>query len=229
MNRNIPILALLILTAHLTGCYVYIPENNQRRHKMYREQGAHEMSIGGGLESDTNLMSDLIYTSKDLHHQSDYNTGSLVGSYRYYLSHQVALGVAVGLQDFRYNWTNDQVSSSLPMYTQTTSLRTASIELKDLFNSTKYLQVYSLFGVGCAYHSDVFTPTKYNPFIYQPAPASKSYTAFDFQYSIGFQAGRTLCWFGEIGVGYRGLLNTGLSYKIPSKHPHTRTNAQKYF
>jgi len=42
-----------------------------------------------------------------------------------------------------------------------------------------------------------------------------SRTHFNLYYSpIGLSVGKTLRWFGEIGFGYKGLFNSGLSYKF---------------
>lgn len=173
-------------------------------------------------------MSDL-GNSGDLHHLTRYNTGSIVAGYKYYVSDRVALGPAIGFQHFSYNWMNDAIAYNQPVYTQTTSLITVAAELKGIISSSEYFQLYNLLGAGATFHFDRFSPVRYDPYPYNSAPPNSNYTAFNFQYSIGLQTGHTFCWFLELGLGYNGLAHTGFTYKIPSLHAHSRTNAQKYF
>ena len=227
MNKILLIPALIIMVANLTGCMVYIPGAGRHR-PLHQEQGSQEINVGVGGESGTNLVADF-GNSGDLHHLTNYNTGSLVAGYKYYVSDRVALGPVAGFQNFSYKWMNDAIAYNQPVYTQTTSLITLAAELKGIITSSKYFQFYNLLGAGGTFHFDQFSPARYNQYVYNSAPPNSNYVAFNFQYSIGLQTGNTFCWFLEFGLGYKGIAHTGFTYKIPAKHPHSRTNARRYY
>lgn len=77
----------------------------------------------------------------------------------------------------------------------------------------KYFRCYTYVGAGCSFVTKIITSYSHYP---QLTEATVGHVAaFNMQYApVGISAGGQLAAFFEIGFGYKGLLNCGLSYRL---------------
>ncbi len=69
----------------------------------------------------------------------------------------------------------------------------------DLHDGSSYFPNSNLIVLNCLYYPQ--TPINENKFIADIHP-------------IGIRGGNRLCWYGELGYGYKGIVNVGLGYKL---------------
>ncbi len=86
-----------------------------------------------------------------------------------------------------------------------------------------YYRVYSDVGLGATYEveTDQYNPAFYTTGYYNgrnnlgPMRQENNKMRPNFYYApVGMSVGRKLCYFVELGFGYKGVVNTGVSYKF---------------
>lgn len=78
------------------------------------------------------------------------------------------------------------------------------------YKTRTWIRYYGTVGFGHTFVSEVYKGT------YSTETDRSGYFAFHLS-PIGFRAGRRLCGFAELGFGYKGLLNVGVSYSLRKK------------
>ena len=127
---------------------------------------------------------------------------------RYYLNRNFAVGLTAGMQHLSYEYDN-YGSTSVPSYTLTGNVINVTCEIKGLYLNRPWFQMYGIFGLGVRFFpvSSVVPATQLPPGVW-----------FNTQWTpVGFRIGNAFGGFAELGIGYKGLLNMGISYCI-----HTR-------
>ncbi len=141
-----------------------------------------------------------------------YNPGNAFITVRYFLYSCLAFGFAGGTTNERGQYT-DPFSPSFITSTYKKGVTTIALEAYYVYFFRKYLEVYTLLGVGPAFTTNT---TITNPTLYAPGyTTATSNDGLKFQYApIGVRIGGRLGGFIEAGIGYKGLINGGLSFKI---------------
>lgn len=127
---------------------------------------------------------------------------------KYYLSRNFAVGLTAGMQHLSYDYNNSG-SISVPSYTLTGNVINVTCELKGLYLNLPWFQFYGLFGAGVR-----FFPISSAV----PEPERPPSVWFNTQWTpVGLRVGNALGGFAEFGIGYKGLVNMGISYCIPTR------------
>ena len=95
------------------------------------------------------------------------------------------------------------------------NVTTLAVEVKPIYYNGKLIELYGFAGLGARYYSEKLTSGENNTY-----GKTDSYPTFlpNTQWTpIGVHVGKKLSGFLELGVGYKGLINGGISYK-PSHH-----------
>ncbi len=140
-------------------------------------------------------------------------SGNAFLSGRYFLFNRLALGFSGGTATEKGHYT-DRTDPSIISSTYSTTYTTVAMELYYIYYFRKYLEVYTLAGFGPTFTS-VNTITDHTP-----NPSTTVTTRQDkvtAQYTpAGIRIGGRLAGFIELGIGYKGLINGGISYKFGS-------------
>ena len=189
--------------------------------------GDQEASLSYGRESGTDILSgfELGRTAPNYDHPS-YNSptaksGNIFLSYEYFLISRLGIGVTAGTEFVSYDhYSNNDIQpggggaphSLLASYK--TSITTLAFEIIPVYLNGGLVQLYGIVGVGARYATEKQVSD----------PGGISYTEFHNPYflntqwtPIGVHVGKTLSGFLELGVGYKGLINGGISYKLCHK------------
>src|ERR1035437_714139 len=206
-QRKIFIFILIIFSFQLTGCLLFYPVVGTD-HRYQPNKGSSEISLSYGRISGTEIVN-AMDMGKDISAYEEANTGNLFATYRYYVNNRIGLGVALGTQSMIYDWTNDNSGSH---YTQKISMVTTGAEIKCLFADSRYFQFYELLAFAATYRNEIYNNAL-------PSVIMTPQTGFlwNMQWSpIGFRFGNSFGGFLELGIGYKGLINGGISYMMPS-------------
>ena len=157
-------------------------------------------------------------------------TGTWFADYKFFISKTVSLGVYAGTEGEKGNWYHDDMTgrsddwTTTKIGTFTRSSYTIAAELSFSYANRADVRIYSTFGAGAMIkkETDVYDQVYYNSGYYNginmygPNIASTNHvTRLDAYYSpLGMSFGRRLRGFFELGIGYKGILNGGLCYKI---------------
>jgi hypothetical protein len=167
--------------------------------------GTHEFSASFGALSLNKFVSRDLYKHDDYYYGVKRNGGALFLNYKYWFKDWANLGVSIGYQKYQEEFEYKHILSG--SYQRNSSLFTAAIESKIVVRERGILQYYQILGVGY-FHLD----RNYN----SPTPYDKEQSGYaTFQYTpLGIRIGKTIGGFIELGIGYKGILNGGLFYKI---------------
>jgi hypothetical protein len=173
----------------------FIPQGHAQR-------GKSEISLGYGYYSVFSFI------NKGQNYNSHYSSssGTTALTYRYYITKDVTLGLGIGYENIS---TYGSFLTFAPEVTfRYLDTRNARIRVR-LYGSVSYgMTVFEDLNVvpGQADGSGA------KPWGFQATP-------------FGVRIGRQVAWFGELGLGYKGLFHTGLSVRFPrilAKHHHAK-------
>ena len=136
-------------------------------------------------------------------------TGSDFLTYRYYTSPRFAVGATIGLNNF-----NGRVYDEAYQTINTFSFHYTTFAPEFLFNylNMKDVRVYAYLGAGVSVYDEKNVQYNTNS---APITTTVNANSFAFQFTpIGASMGRRLSANLELGVGYKGIFNGGISYLI---------------
>jgi len=189
-------------------------------------KGDQEFSLSYGRESGTDIIRGFQFNTTPRLDHSSYNsaiskTGNIFASYSYFLTSRLAVGLTLGTEFVSFNHYTNQDQPlvgpvSYPAGTYRANVTTLAFELKPIYYNGRLVQLYGLFGVGGRHYSEKMVSS--DNLLISP---SDNYTApwfLNTQWTpIGVHVGKTLSGFLEFGIGYKGLINGGISYKLARK------------
>ena len=191
-------------------------------------KGDQELYISYGRESGSDIISGFEFnrTPPNFDHPT-YNsatakTGNFFAGYSYFLTGRLAIGLTAGTEfvSFDHYANNDippapGLSRASLLGSFKANITTAAFEIKPIYFNGRLIQLYGFLGVGGRYTSDKLVSGENNTPGKEVDPAP---FFINTQWTpIGVHIGKTLSGFLELGVGYKGLINGGISYK-PSHH-----------
>ena len=208
MKSLFPVL-VIFACLQLTGCVIMPQSLLFRQERPFQpNKGTAEVSLSYGEYSATELFngnSNNYVTSSD----ETSNTGSIFASYHYYLSNRFAIGMTLGGQSLSYNVYGDNNNYQ---YLQRINLFTTGFEAKYVIGDFKYFQYYGLVGVAATYRTEDYTNVVNGPYL-EIVPNTG--VKFNMQVTpIGLRFGKNIGGFLELGLGYKGLFNTGVFYSF---------------
>ena len=195
-------------------------------------QGNHEITIGCGLiTSDEALDGNKSIASSGIqeHYTYSQHFGTMFVDYKYYVNKDVTIGLFGGME--RENgdigipqWNTDQ---AIPLGTFSRVAYTVATEVSVQYHKENNARVYATFGFGVTSENetDVIQQAYYKNvplWNYYTGPLTGSETKvpnnrahFNGYFSpVGISFGKRLRGFVEVGFGYKGVFNGGISYKV---------------
>ena len=141
-----------------------------------------------------------------------YNSGAPFVTVRYFLYNRLAIGFSCGTNSERWQYIDVYIPSTIISQSKQ-SATTVAFELYYIYVFRKYFEAYTLAGFGPSFTS---TETVTNATTATSATTVNTTTAgVKVQYTpIGIRVGGKLGAFGELGIGYKGVFNFGVSYKF---------------
>ncbi len=142
-----------------------------------------------------------------------YTSGNAFVTLRWHLFSCLALCITGGATSTRGQYT-DAYNPSYITSTYTQHVTTIAMEVYYVYVFRKYLELYTFLGAGPAFIS---TGTIANPapFVAGTATVVDARDVMKVQYTpLGVRVGGRLAGFVEGGIGYKGLINAGISWKF---------------
>jgi len=186
-----------------------------KQHNASNLSGRSDFSIGYGKISGFEILNKLSEGGggEELYEQRS-NTGNVFATYRYRLSKMFSIGFTAGYQQIVYDYYSGP--GNYPYSLRTETMFTSAIEIKRMYICNMFLQVYWLMGAGILWYTERDDPDGLS--VTRVSSVFHS-TLFNCQYSpLGINIGGQLRFFGEFGLGYKGLIHGGLDYFIPAKN-----------
>lgn len=146
----------------------------------------------------------LFGTDKSVGYGSFRSSGALFGSYRRNLLQWLSVGLTAGVEKETKDLLIDGAKAGL--YTR--CVVTIAPELQARYYHKGLTTMYGAFGLGNSFVSEQYTSLTSDKHI----DATDNYAGFQIS-PIGIKVGRKLNGFGEIGFGYKGMVQLGISYK----------------
>ena len=133
------------------------------------------------------------------------SSGTFTATYRYYVSKQVTLGLGIGYENIS-SWGS--FVSFVPEVT---------VAYLDTRDSYIRVRLYGTVAAGVTIFDDLNVQSGYatesglKPWAFQADP-------------LCLRIGRQVAWYAEIGLGYKGLVNTGIEIRVPRylQHNHSK-------
>ena len=196
LRTNIVLAALIITCLNVCG---QCPSN----------KGQLELAASYGLVTGDQF-SDQI--SNNPNKKLTYNSGNAFFTLRYHFFSCLAFGIAGGVTSAAGQYT-DAYHPSVVTSTYRQQVTTIAFEAYYVYTFRKYFEVYTFLGAGPEFATTTTTA--------EPVPNAIGITTTDgrnvikIQYTpIGVRVGGRLAGFAELGIGYKGLVNAGISYKF---------------
>lgn len=170
-----------------------------------QDEGKSEIGISAGILPTEDVINETLVRFVDLffpsHRQVRVDNVSVFGSYKYFVSEKIAVGATVGYNSrakpFNYeNWNRRN---------EGIKVLTIAGEGSFYYLKRRNVGLYALGGMGCF----IVTSGNYNNY--------SNYNNFGLTLQLtplGIRFGRKLGGFAEIGYGYKGLVNMGISLKL---------------
>lgn len=156
--------------------------------------------------------------------------GALCISYKYKVSRSSYIGVTETIEQEHGDWLDNEIPGGNVFELETKPkglfVRTAfttAVDFTHDYLKTDFCRIYLTTGLGITYELET---DQYNPDFYAAGyfHGFNTYGAMRqrnnkshmnvYASPFGISAGRKLCYFLELGFGYRGIVNTGLSYRF---------------
>ena len=158
----------------------------------FAQRGKSEFSIGYGYYSIYSLINGVPFNA---------SSGSTTLTYRYYLTKDFTLGIGLGYENIS---TWGSFVNIVPEITATYLDTRGSRYRVRLYGSVAYgITAFKDLNVGPGLADE----TGVKPWAFQATPC-------------GIRIGRQIAGYAEIGLGYKGLINAGMSVRFPRKAVH---------
>ena len=188
--------------------------------------GDHDISISYGRKSGTEVFHTLTKTPPSLDAPS-YNTelsttGNIFITYRYAITKGVSMGITLGTESFSYDkYSNGRIPNNGLIAHYDATVTTIAFEPVFNYLNTPYVRLYGLFGMGYRVYDQKSNPV-------QSFDGLGSRFFINSQWTpLGANFGKKqFKGFAEIGLGYKGLINFGFTWKFHSK-PLPKENDRK--
>ena len=174
------------------------------------QKGDFQTDFGCGINSIQQTTRATIFGGGSNYTRVKYATIIGILNLKYYVSNEIAIGFSAGLQEMATNYYDRYYNGISSPYMQTQyKMLTMSPEIVGNYQNKKNVRLYGTGSIAMA-----FVQTMSSTYRVQGHEYHKG-MSFNFQLSpIGISVGRTLSCYAEIGIGYKGFLNGGLSYRF---------------
>jgi len=137
---------------------------------------------------------------------------------RYYMGKRIALGLTAGMETISGGTTQYGLIQGNAPYTYQVHYYTVAAEFTFIYKKTKYFQIYTTCGLGGSLYRASGSYPQGASF---PASDNNNPTSGTFMNAylspFGFRAGKDIAVFMECGIGYKGLINGGISVRFKTR------------
>ena len=188
-------------------------------------QGQHEISFSHGMIPGIEIDDFLSVTEDNNGNNETAHTPIFFATYRYYLTNNFAIGLTIGNQ-YIDGYVND--NSDYGIFISNYHLQHTIIASEYLVNymNNKYCRLYGFLGIGISDNVYNGFSNPDNRYSYGVKPHT-IYPAMQLT-PIGYSLGGRFSYYFEFGIGYKGLINTGFSYRIGKQRVHHTYNEDLY-
>ncbi len=210
--------------------------------------GNQEVSIGAGILTSEQLFDGttgglLLPVMRQYKDNSPF--GICFVDYKYFVNRRFTVGVFAGIESEKGDWFYDYIQGNKPDNWSASKIGTFSRiaytiapEVSITYRNEKNVRIYSTLGMGVtikmetdhytliySYYNQGYT---YGPGYSGSPTKSNDIAKFNAYYSpFGLSFGRKLRGIIELGIGYKGIFNGGLAYKIDTRKHRTVKNSDK--
>jgi hypothetical protein len=180
-------------------------------------KGDMEASLNYGRVSGTQVILFTELRSEDSYYENTGSSATYFADFRYYLGKNVAFGLTAGEQWINYQFINTGQKIAQPRsFPLNGSIVTVAGELKGAYVNLRYFQLYGLLGLGVRFFNmDASARNDWTP----------AFILSNTQWTpLGLRFGNSFGAFAEFGIGYKGLLNTGISYRLSGAKQKTNSS-----
>ncbi|MFS4467506.1 hypothetical protein [Maribacter sp. 2210JD10-5] len=177
-----------------------------------QSKGANELKVGYGALSSIqflDLANDLTIISGTLGSMSYENKkygNTIYGSYKHAINDNIMLGGTVAFERV----TDNAISGNKKIGERDSKTYTAALEAEYYYISQTFIRLYSGLGAGYSFNKQEFTSTDSTI-----KNQEEKFNHFNFHVNaLGIRVGNALAAFAEVGFGYKGIVNVGLSYQF---------------
>lgn len=192
--------------------------------------GNHELSASYGVFSGTDMIRGFITSNHRPNPDfSSYNratsaSGNMFLTYRYIVSNKMELGAAFGSEFVSFDhYSNPLGRPPVLMGKYKASVTTLAFEVKPVYSNWNLVQLYGFLGLGARYYTE---KQVWGQQIAHIGININDFPTFfiNSQWTpIGIRVGKTLSGFAEFGLGYKGLINGGIAYRLCHAKPNKET------
>ena len=168
--------------------------------RSHAQTGKSEIAVGYGYYS----IYSFVYKGQNYGSHYTASSGSSCVNYRYYINKNVTIGLGIGYENIN-NW-----GSFLTFAPEVT------VRYLDTRDDRVRVRLYGAFSFGLSVFDDQNVVAGNAD---QSGPKPWGFQATPF----GIRVGRQFAWYAELGLGYKGLINTGLEVRFPrvlARHRH---------
>ncbi len=178
-------------------------------------QGDQELSLSYGRKSGTEILKNF-HDNPPTRDRGQFNskvstTGNYFITYRKAFTDKFLLGLTAGSESFAYDkyYNENPYKTFIAHYN--VNITTVAVESKVIYYNGKKLRLYGFAGLGARLYSEKSTPA-------QSFDGIGGKVFFNTQATpLGISFGKKLSGFLEVGLGYKGLINAGVTYRICRK------------
>lgn len=174
----------------------------------------HEFCVSYGLISTERVVSvadnalTLVFTWGEIEKRNARYTGAIFLTYRYSFNDKVSFGITGGID----NEKGDYVQGHTKVGDYKRATYTTAMELKYTYSDRKVVKIYCLGGLGYTFANQKGSYTYVSGIIEGTGNENSNKGHINFQLSpVGLRIGKRLAGFVELGFGYKGIFNTGIS------------------
>ncbi|WP_062060404.1 hypothetical protein [Aquimarina longa] len=177
-----------------------------------QDKGTSQISIGYGTATTNqlvSLLSDIIITAGTLGNATFDNNksiGAINLNYKYAIIDKLMIGGSLVYEKIE----DDALIQNKKIGERDNTFYTVGLEADYRYISKDVFQMYSGLGVAYTNSHQKFTSSS-------PTYKNDTYTINYFNYqltAIGIRVGKSIAGFAELGFGYKGILNFGVSYQF---------------
>ena len=189
------------------------------------KSGSQEFSLSYGTTSGTDLIQGFYENSRRPNYdhpgyfQATAKTGNIFATYRYCINKRLDLGLTLGMEALSLShYTHPDLGAPQLLGKYKASITTIAAEIKLVYCEGKVVQFYGFIGMGARYFQE--KQTEYAAAGIYPQNSDLQVTPFfvNTQWTpLGLRVGKRFYGFAELGVGYKGLLNVGVCYRMDKK------------
>ena len=204
-----------------TATASFAQDNHPSASPAHEPTGYSEVIVGHGF-----IPSEQTFAggARGIRYTNDHYSGALFATYRYHISDVISLGLTFAFENENgswdnrnYGWLSDPGTVRLANVYQGKFRRSAyTIAPEITFNYGDFgnglVRLYSVVGMGYTYRDEHITYGNVNTEYKNPNVNTVHFNAYGSP--LGIRVGRELSGFFELGLGYKGVLNYGLTYRF---------------